>query len=30
VQFWETAFRNLGFPASAFEDEEHAMQWLSG
>src|SRR5450432_486363 len=21
VQFWETAFRNLGFPASAFENE---------
>ncbi|HEX7559029.1 MAG TPA: hypothetical protein VF386_07510 [Usitatibacter sp.] len=30
VQFWETAFRNLGFPASAFEDEELALQWLSG
>ena len=30
VQFWETAFRNLGFPASAFEDEDLAMRWLSG
>jgi len=30
VQIWETAFRNLGFPASAFEDEELAIQWLSG
>jgi hypothetical protein len=30
MQFWETAYRNLGLPASAFEDEGLAMKWLSG
>jgi hypothetical protein len=30
MQFWETAYRNLGLPASAFEDEDLAMKWLSG
>jgi hypothetical protein len=30
MQFWETAYRNLGLQASAFEDEGLAIRWLSG
>ncbi len=30
VQFWETAFRNVGLNARAFEDERAAAAWLSG
>jgi hypothetical protein len=28
MQFWETAYRNVGLQASAFEDEEGALRWL--
>lgn len=28
VHFWETAFRNAGLNARAFEDEEAALAWL--
>ena len=28
MQFWETAYRNVGLQASAFEDEELALGWL--
>ena len=27
--FWETAFRNIGLPARAFEDEAAALAWLA-
>jgi hypothetical protein len=30
AQFWETAYRNLGFKASAFEEEAAAFGWLAG
>ena len=29
VEFWETAFRNVGLKARAFEDEEGAIAWLN-
>jgi hypothetical protein len=29
IQFWETAFNNLGLPARAFEDEAEAYSWLA-
>jgi hypothetical protein len=28
VQFWETAFRNMGLNACGFEDEAAALAWL--
>jgi hypothetical protein len=28
VQFWETAFRNVGLQARGFEDEAAALRWL--
>jgi len=27
VEFWETAFRNVGLNARAFEDEDEAIEW---
>ena len=30
VDFWETAFRNVGLAVRAFEDEEAAVGWLRG
>jgi hypothetical protein len=30
VDFWETAFRNVGLTARAFENEEDAIGWLTG
>ena len=29
VDFWETAFRNVGLSARAFESEEAAIGWLT-
>lgn len=29
VDFWETAFRNVGLAARAFEKEEDALAWLN-
>ena len=29
VDFWETAFRNVGLSARAFESEEDAIGWLT-
>ena len=29
VEFWETAFRNVGLSARGFEDEQAALAWLS-
>jgi hypothetical protein len=29
VQFWETAYRNVGLQASGFEDEAAALRWLT-
>jgi hypothetical protein len=29
VDFWETAFRNVGLAARAFESEEDAIGWLT-
>jgi hypothetical protein len=29
VEFWETAFRNVGLTARAFEDEKDAIGWLT-
>jgi hypothetical protein len=28
VQFWETAFRNVGLQACGFEDQAAALRWL--
>ncbi|MBC8023076.1 MAG: hypothetical protein H7Y14_08150 [Burkholderiales bacterium] len=30
VEFWETAFRNVGLAARAFDSEESAVAWLTG
>jgi hypothetical protein len=30
VEFWETAFRNVGLNARGFEDEAAAIAWLTG
>ena len=30
VDFWETAFRNVGLSARAFDDEHAAVVWLTG
>jgi hypothetical protein len=30
VDFWETAFRNVGLAARAFESEDEAIGWLTG
>ena len=30
VDFWETAFRNVGLSVRAFESEEAAIGWLTG
>jgi hypothetical protein len=30
VDFWETAFRNVGLAVRAFEDEDAALGWLRG
>ena len=30
VDFWETAFRNVGLAVRAFEDEDDALGWLGG
>ena len=30
VDFWETAFRNVGLAVRAFEDEDAALGWLGG
>jgi hypothetical protein len=29
VQFWETAYRNVGLQARGFEDEDAALLWLA-
>ena len=29
VEFWETAFRNVGLSVRAFEDEDAAIAWLT-
>jgi hypothetical protein len=30
MEFWETAFRNVGLTARAFEDADAAVAWLQG
>ena len=30
VDFWETAFRNVGLTARAFDNEDDAIVWLNG
>ena len=30
MDFWETAFRNVGLAARAFESEDAALGWLTG